>query len=55
VYTGEIQVVSDDITPLLAMAGTYGVNPLKEACGELLAKQLNDDSVFYLLVKNKST
>jgi len=49
IYSGNIQVVSSQIIPLLAMAHNYGVIPLKEACGEALGNTLESSSVFYLL------
>lgn len=48
-YTGRAKLVSDDVLPLLSLANYYGVDPLKEQCGEVLASQLSDDNVFYLL------
>jgi hypothetical protein len=49
VYTGEVKVSSENVIPLLSLANYYAVLPLKEACGQILADQLNDDNVFYLL------
>lgn len=49
-YTGKVEDLnSDDIVPLLALSNYYGVLPLKDACGDILGKNLDDDNVFSLL------
>jgi len=48
-YTGTAEIQSDEVVPLLAMANYYGVFSLKDHCGEILGKNVDIDSVFYLL------
>lgn len=39
----------DELVPLLGLANYYGVLSLKDACGDILAKNIDEDNVFYLL------
>jgi len=48
-YQGTVVVSYDEIVPLLGVANYYGVLSLKDACGDILAKNIDDDNVFYLL------
>jgi len=48
-YTGSIEVVYDEVIPLLALANYYSVIPLKDECGEILGSSIDEDNVFYLL------
>lgn len=49
-YTGKVEDLnSDDVVPLLALANYYAVLPLKDACGDILGKNIDEDNVFSLL------
>jgi len=48
-YTGTLDIPFDEVIPLLALSNYYGVIPLKDACGEILGKNIDGDNVFYLL------
>jgi len=48
-YIGSIEISFDEVIPLLALANYYAVLPLKDACGDILAKNVDEDNVFFLL------
>jgi len=50
IYSGQISMVTlDQVTPLLSMAHKYGLRPLKEQCGYILAQNVNADNAFEFL------
>jgi len=48
-YTGNVDLNFSEVIPMLALANYYAVLPLKDACGDILAKNVDEDNVFYLL------
>lgn len=48
-YTGQVEINSDQVIPLLAMSNYYGVYALKDYCGDLISKTIDIDNVFSLI------
>ena len=48
-YTGEFIIRSDDLIKMIELANFYEISSIKEQCGEILASQLNQETVFLLL------
>jgi len=49
IYTGTLQLISEQALPLLALAHKFGIDPLKEQCAEVMGENMSNDNVFYLL------
>eukprot|EP01119_Soliformovum_irregulare_P025109 TRINITY_DN91_c0_g1_i2.p1 TRINITY_DN91_c0_g1~~TRINITY_DN91_c0_g1_i2.p1 ORF type:complete len:359 (-),score=91.41 TRINITY_DN91_c0_g1_i2:629-1705(-) len=48
-YTGETDVLFDDVISLLALSNYYAVLSLKDACSEILGRNIDQDNVLQLL------
>lgn len=54
VYTGKVTIPTPEIESLISIASDYGIDPLKESCGDELGKSLSHDNVFFFLdIANK--
>jgi len=49
-YTGATEfITNENVMPLIRLCNEYGIDSLKEVCGELLGALVSDDNLFYFL------
>jgi len=49
-YTGATDfITNENVMPLVRLSNEYGIDSLKEVCGELLGALVSDDNLFYFL------